>query len=452
MNFLRTIKGLVSRYAFLVRLCVTGLLMITIPMLMLSAQNHRNRSDVLNHSHQTQCEAIALAVCDQMKEYIESLYTLSYRVHEQMRILYQQRFPSVSQEMELLRNMNILSSGYPFLTRMGVYLPYNEEVIYLNTGKYDFDIFARVIMNSPALELKAKLSSPESFFMGWNQSCGLSGYGIPLFFYSDLRASGVAIYMFSHSSITAAMKAIMPAECLLYSITSPQGERLFYSELLGEQYTPGTASFEQVNLSGNAYFFISVTSKAGYGCQLMIPENHLTSFTNQYSSLSGQYFVITLMLSLLVLVLMSAINYMPLYRLLRSVLGVRQNTRSQNEFTALQDTYQSQLKSHQQMRKSLRQERQWLIEHIYDCLLCKTPVSQEKLKILYQYMPRYVVACVLVDDHIMQMVEEHSNDLLSPVHVLNSNSYPFLVCRVNSDNEEGRQQAVENIRSLVGDA
>ena len=61
-------------------------------------------------------------------------------------------------------------------------MPYNEEVIYLNTGKYDFDIFARVIMNSPALELKQKLSSPESFL--WDGiTCGLSGYGIRYFFF-----------------------------------------------------------------------------------------------------------------------------------------------------------------------------------------------------------------------------------------------------------------------------
>lgn len=91
----------------------------------------------------------------------------------------------------------------------------------------------------------------------------------------------------------------------------------------------------------------------------------------------------------------------------------------------------------------------WLVEHI--CLLRKMPVSQDELRILYQYMPHYTVVCVTIDhSSAPQGLKDYINHLQSPVYVLNSDSTPILICRIDTDDQTAVQYAMENIFCMTG--
>lgn len=451
MSFFRLTRGLRARYSFLFQLLTTGLIVISIPTLLLSAQNIRNRSEELQRSHQAQCEMTALAVCDQMEHYIESLYGLSYKFHEQASALYGKPDPTVSQELDLLHSIRRLGSGYVFLERAGMYLPnVDDSIIYMDSGKYRLSTFASHVLRSDQERLKERLLAAEPFVMEANADNDLSVYVIPLRFYS-IRTPGMALYFLSQSSITYAMKAILPADCRIYSITNPAGDKLFENKLLVQQYDPNGASFDQLTLSDDSYFYVSRKNASGYGCALLIPQSHLVMLTDQYALLSTQYYIVTLILSLLGVGLMCFINYMPLYRLVRSVVGVEHETFNRDEFSILRETYLDHEESYKQVQNRLREERLWLIEHIYDRLLRKMPISQDELRILYQYMPRYTVVCVTIDhSNAPQGLKDYINHLQSPVYVLNSDSTPIFICRIDNDDQTAVQHAMENISRLTG--
>lgn len=451
MSFFRIPKGRVSRYSFLVQLLITGVLVILIPTLMLSATNTRNRAEEMKRSHQAQCVQTALTVSDQFEHYCDSLYLLSYRLHEATNQLYLQQQSTVSQELELLQRINRLVSGYTFLEKTGIYFPsIDDSIIYMTTGKYRLSTFANYVVKLDQDVLRERLLSAEPFVIGATQESGLSIYGIPLRFYTN-RTPSVALYFFSQTSITDSVKALLPAGCRIYSITTPNGEKLFCNDLLAQSYDPDGKAFDQLTLENNHYFFVSVENESGYGCSLLIPQSHLVSLTDQYAMLSMQYLIVTLALSLLGVVIMCIINYMPLYRLVHSVVNIQHKSFERDEFSILRETYLYREESYNQIQNRLREERIWLIDHIYDCLLRQLPISQNELKILYQYMPHYVVICVQMDQQrIVQCLKDHMNLLQSPVYVFNSDSKPVFICRIETVDENGVQQAMENVRSLVG--
>ena len=434
------ISHFVARHTFLIRLLVTTILAGLIPILLLSALNIRNktREDQLRLHQQT--AMVSKSIASQLDTCMDMILRVNTHFASDNALTNGAQLANVSAEREFLDTIATLKTALPFTDDVGYYMINSNDQFYTAHGKYQLSIYARTHLRADPAEVQTWISNAEDIsFVSWAETGQSSAMVIPLRIYASSTKIAVGVYFFSYNSISNFFASSLPRGYAISELYSPDGTLIYRSPQTVIDSNPhGGGSIFLDHKTNTVYYVSGASSSKGYSCVVYVDQDYLMSDASYYSNIASTYVFMAVVLSIILILLVVTVNYIPIRRLVYKIGSHSSATEKQDEIGMVYDAFMQQEDSARQMKSVIETQRLAMIDYVFEHLLEGKTVPSRDIELIQEHGIHYCIA-------VASLKEVRDIDAILAQNTLNSSVYAIelyrdgylvLICRCYDDDIE----------------
>ena len=323
----RPIFRKIASHSFLMRMVLSSLLFIALPILvfviLLVNNDYKNMKNIqLEEANENMGNATA-----KFQTYLTDLRDIAIRImiDEKFEISYLQE--RTYNEVEAIDWLQYSLYTVPYVQELGIYFT-DTGYLYTSTGKYSIDVYEEYVLYIDKFDEYINDVSI-SKIMGAND--GLEGnriiYMHPLSTYTGKKSSKVMFFILDKESIQEMFSTTIPDEYTVLSIYDPQGNHIYFDEsslpfgVTTDEYMDLFSEDGEVkNIIKWDHLFLKGQSS---GCQIVAitPEQPFMHEVEVFRNSTEILVVIMMVIILVMVVLMVWIDYIPIRKMVKRIIG-----------------------------------------------------------------------------------------------------------------------------------
>ena len=390
------------RHAFLLRLLATTVLAGLIPFMLLSAINTYSKAQEDQLRLHQQTGLVSKSISSQLETCMDMILRLNSHLSTGSILANPAQLSRVSTEREFLNLINMLKSSLPFVDDFGYYIPTSGSHFYTTGGKYQLDIYARQRLRTDEDEFVSSISSVDRlFFIPWSEYGQTSAVVIPLRVYATSTNVATGVYVFSNNSIADFFATSLPRGYVISELYAPNGVLIYrFPQSVIKSGAYGGGSTYSDNTTDTTYLVSETSTAKGYSCIIYVPEDTLLLSASYYSRLARTFIVLAVVVTLILVGLVVAVNYIPVMRLVNRVEGTPNllDQEDQDELAMLHDVFIQQEDNVRQMQATIEAQRLAMMDYVFGRILEGKTVSAQDINMIQEKGMKYILAIALLSE------------------------------------------------------
>ncbi|MGI6653337.1 MAG: helix-turn-helix domain-containing protein [Christensenellales bacterium] len=442
-NIKATLFRLFKRRLFLIRLLITSLLAVLIPLSVMSVRQINKENNQINKLIQLQLDNTASAVANHLDNFHTRMISVCIKLMLNAKLHENVLTKGIQYQIDALEAIEYYSIAIPFVKDYALFFPQKEEA-YTLSGKYMQNGFIRYFLEVSESDFKSMLNdfSSQPGFMAHPSGNGNILFIFPIHTYigSSRTISRYVIFLITPSSLLNNMRHELPSGYRLARIT--RNHKLIYNDPF--QYRNYEDSDE------NEWIISSITSFRGFTVTVQMTKSELLhnieSITLNVKRLS--LFGVAVCVVLMVMVVF--LNYRPLAKIVKRFTSGDVTTAT-SELESLSATYARLLNDKGKLTWQLYEKDLMYADRIMENLLNGQKVSSSDIKLLKLDMPFIRVVCAPLKDvkNTTEIIER--NVIGSPIYAIEmyDDGRLVFVCSQPNNTHESLSLLTDTLRKLV---
>ena len=445
-----------STRPFLLRMAATGVTLCMIPLLCLSAYLYRTQIREIYSGEASQLEIAAEEITNYWDKCLLTIEAMQLR-HQTSSGLREKEInrSPVSESAAIDTLYNLLGSN-TFLKDAGIIRLADGGSVYLSRAKHDLKYYAELELGLSFEDFSnILLDITEKTFLPWNEQkqCAVCIY--PETSLSGSASPRYGIYVISKSSLDDALGSLLPLNCAVDRILDKNGTIIYAnsSQSSWDVWNGTEDIYGRVSTGNGVYYRALRSSSQGYQFFISKQETSIMSKIKTRSQSIASICILVAVLCILLALIMSFFNYLPIGRAVRQLRddGIPEHSDTGNEINLLLDAYNEQKGRRKELESRTESYQRIILDRIYKCLLGGRVLTNDEYELLHwQSRPYCVIVCDQIDS---SLTEEMQSLLLDRFRIrsviMQKDKCTAFVAFLLRDSREDRQAAGRTIFSVL---
>ncbi len=418
-DLLKRLKNRVARRSFLVRMLSTTLIASLIPLTIMSVHQINRENTHVRHTVETQLQITTVMASQQFDLYVSDMKMIAGKLAFSGKFYESRLSESINAELDALDKLQSYSGILPYVHFYAIY-NLNSGIAYTNRGKMQGSTLMKYELNLTPAEFDAillKYSKTSGFYA---RDDGRSS----LFFVPMRNNSSVyfIIYLINAADISNSLTRGALGEYSVLSIRDANGMEILKNT---------------IPMQPDNYCFFTYVSSKGIALEMALKSTDLQNSMTAITANSRQISAINVILSVFLIIFISALNYRPFATLLRHVTGENAG-REKSEINSLLETYNSLIEDKKQLTIELYEKEQLVMDVAFEKALNGSSRLSEILTGLPAEKSCQIIACCNIVD--VESTESILQKNVSSTGIHAIEMYPekllVFICSLDNDHEE----------------
>ena len=419
----KALKRIITRRSFLIKTLCTTLIACLIPLTILAGYHVYRENAHVSSLIETQLQNTTVMASRQFDLYISDMINIAGKLALSRKFFENRLSESVNAELDALDKLQSYAGILPYVHFYAVYNQ-NSGIVYTTRGKMSASTLMKYELGFSADEFDAMLLKYEKKAGFYTRDAGKNMvFLVPMRYEAANVAKYYMLYVISASDMEAALTRGTLGNYFLLSIKDPSGVQILRKTSLAQP--------------AEGYCFYAYTSSQGFAIEMALESAELQNSMASITANSKRISAINIILTVVLIISISMLNYRPFAAMLRHVAD-RDPNRDQSEINTLLETYSDLQENNRQLEIELYEKKQLVVDVTFEKLLNGAALPPEGRSALPAAKKYEIVACARIIDaeNTEEVLKKNAVD--ADIHAIEM--YPdkllVFICRIDDDQED----------------